>query len=68
VDSYISHLASDSDPRFTACGSAWQGWQEPDDAPRDFGPGGPLPPHDPPRPHQDKIRFCGACQLKARDG
>lgn len=64
--SYVAHLADDS-RLFTACGEPWQGWQEPDGAPRDVGPnrGGPLPPQGDPRPHIDQIRFCGACQRGA---
>ena len=57
VKNYISHLADDGDPRVTACGEPWQGWQEPDNAPRVIVD----PPHDPPRPHADQIRMCQAC-------
>jgi len=60
-DDFISHLKDDNSVG-TACGEPWQGWQ----APKDLDLKDPeaiiLPPHDQPRPHKDRIRFCGACR------
>jgi hypothetical protein len=57
---YVFHLADDSG-LFTACGEPWQGWQghEPSVGPNQ---GRLLPPYDPPRPHVDAVRSCGACR------
>jgi hypothetical protein len=58
-DEFVAHLASDGDPRATACGEPWQGWQEPENPDRENY--GVLPPHDQPRPRKDRIRQCQAC-------
>lgn len=62
VYEYVSHLAADVRPMATACGEPWQGWQAPEDLPSGTLV---LPPHEQPRPHQDPIRFCRACQQRA---
>lgn len=68
MSDYVSHLASDSDLLSTACQEPWQEWQAPADLDM-------LPSSDPrrltlnpvhqPRPHQDIIRLCRACQTLA---
>ena len=66
LTAYVAHLASDTSPLETACGEPWQGWQEPFDAdmvqPSDRYAVAAGPSHlQPPRPHQDTVRQCGAC-------
>lgn len=57
---FTAHLASDADPRATACGEPWQGWQEPDLPCVDEVAGSPLPPHGEPG-RNDRVRQCQAC-------
>jgi len=57
---YLCHLANDKKPKATACGEPWQGWQAPKDLDL-YSFSYILSPHNPPRPHVDKIRLCQAC-------
>lgn len=53
---YVAHLSNDDNPKQTACGEPWQGWQAPEDIDlRDII----LPPHTPPQ--GGSVRQCQAC-------
>lgn len=59
---YVAHLRRSATAYGTACGSAWQSWQEPDGrTPLDPPPNGPLPIPQ----AGTAVELCGACQRAA---
>ncbi len=64
---YVSHLAADTTAAATFCGEPWQGWQAPFNLDLLDPKAVTLPPQSPPRPHLDRIRFCGACAKRFRE-
>lgn len=62
MSDHISHLADAKNPMYTACKSAWQGWQAPEELTAKDPRAQTLPPHQEPRPHLDHVRQCQACR------
>lgn len=65
---HISHLSDHKNPLYTACGSAWQGWQAPEELTAKDPLAQTLPPHQEPRPRKDVVRQCQACRKELMNG